>query len=847
MGVYRALETPAATPRAGGTYRNLDTAAAPAAPAPRKASVSDEISGALSTLYRAIPLADEASDGLSMKMSTMSDMLTGADKVKPGEHVDDYVQRLEAKNWKRARDWSKASADDFLARHPVVANLTKGAGLAATMIPAFFTGGTTAAPQVVADIAPAASRGLMGAVQRLAPKITKGAVTGGLMANLTGLADEGTLAERIDEGAAATPMGAAFGAALPPAAEVAGAVARAGRRTMIPAAQRATATAGRILAGRAPLAVETAPAAPDGLLPFERMGGGGRSLARAVAAVPGPGKDIAERVLATRQAEAPGRMLRSTTMNLGDDGSAFHPTLDALDAQRLTESNPLFEAAFAKPPVVSSRLDDMARRPSVRDAMRRAFKLAQEEGEDPRALGLFHMEDPVGWASEAPPTERVVAEAEKVAAKGGRSRESRGPSLVKFIADGGGLKDTGGDVAAMDGAQWHKGRAFQSKLMGPGADADTWALRAWEKGYFPQHSTRPTVNDLLDTLGEELRGRPRFARQADPRAVDRNIMRGQADEIAYRGGHADDLPNADDYGGRPEPQTDPVFGEAMTPKSWHYVKRGLDDLIESKRDPVTGKLPRTDEMRLYDQTRRALRSELTKQNPEYGVALKAYAGPSRQIDAMHLGRRLATGKIDPEDIQARGERMSTDELDALRLGVSRGLSDLFRSGNPQAAFRRFATDGVAQGRLRAAFRDDEAYGRFIGDIEHEVRAQKSHNDILAGSRTTPLREDIDAANAAAAGNPVIEAAMRRVGGQSFKSQAAQALLENWHRVRQPGLNNPEVSRMLGEALFESGDPHRLLDALIQEKAISPAEVRAVLPMLEAGAGEISANRQRGSR
>lgn len=841
MGTFRALETKAAEPKGGGTYRRLDVG--DAAPAPRKASLGEEVSGGLSTLVRAVPGLDEVNDGLYGWGKTALDLATGKARidVKGGETASD--NRALRDNVAAARARSKASADDFVERHPVVGNLTKGVAMAAPMAAAFFSGGGSLIPEV----APAVSRGLMGAVKRLAPQMAKSAVTGGLMANLTGLADDGTLEERVNAGNAATPMGLAFGAALPPAGAAAGGLANLAKRARIPAAEREMATAGRILAGRAPLAVETAPGAADGLLPFERMGGGGKSLARAVAAVPGPGKDIAERVLGARQAEAPGRMLRSTTMNLGDDGAAFHPTLSALDKQRLTESNPLFAAAFDKPPVVSSRLDDLARRPDVQDAIRRAVRLARNEGESPRALGLYHMEDPAGWASEAGPAEATVAAAQKVAAKGGRSDESRGRSLVKFIADGGGLKDTGGDIAAMDGAQWHKGRAFQRKLMGPGADADTWALRAWEQGYFPQHSTRPTVNELLDTLGEELRGRPRYARDANADAVARNAMRDQADEIAYRGGLSDDVPGPDDYVGRPEPETGPVFGETMTPKSWHYVKRGLDDLIESKRDLVTGKLPRTDEMRTMDQTRRALRGELVKQNPDYGVALKAYAGPSRQIDAMHLGRRLATGKIDAEDIQARGDHMSTDELDALRLGVSRGLSDLFRGGNPQAAFRRFASDGVAQDRLRAAFRDDAAYGRFIGDIEHEVQAQRSHNDILSGSRTTPLREDIDAANAAAAGNPVIEAAMRRMGGQSFRSQAVGALLENWQRIRQPGLNNPEVSRMLGEALFESGDPHRLLDALIQERAVTPAEVRAVLPMLEVGAGEISAQRQRVGR
>jgi hypothetical protein len=841
MGSFRELETKAAAPAKGGTYRRLDVAPAPA----RKATLAEEASGALATVTRAIPGLDEANDAAFAWVKTAADLATGKAQIEKGE--DSVNNKAFKENLTAARTRSKAAADDFGARHPKAKALSDGVGMAIPAAIAMFTGGGSLAPQAVTT-APTVARGLVGAVKRIATPAAKGGLMGALSGDLAGVASEGTLSERASAGNDAILPSAALGGIMAPAAHIAGAGMNLASRAFLPQVEKEMGTAGRILAARAP-EVASAPSVstPDGLMPFERMGGGGRSLARAVAAVPGPGKDTAERVLAARQAQAPGRMLASITRDLGDDGRQFHPNLERLDKERLTDSKPLFEAAFDRGPVISSRLDDIARRPSVKDAVRRAFRLAMEEGEDPRALGLYNMEDPAGWVSETPPTARVLADAEKVAARGGAAKVTRGPSLVKFIADGGGIKDTGGDVAAMDGRAWNKGKAFQRRLIGPGADADEWALRAWERGYFPQFRERPTANELLDAIGDEMRGKPTYAREADVRQADRARMLDEAEEMIYRGGRAEDIGGPDDYVGRPEPETGPVFGEAMTPKSWHYVKRGLDDLIESKRDPVTGKLPRTDEMRLWDRTRRELRGELTSLNPEYGVALKAYAGPSRQIDALHLGRRLATGKVDAEDIESRGANMSADELDALRLGVSRGLSDLFRSGNPQAAFRKFANDGVAQDRLRAAFRDNDAYGRFMQDIDAEVRAQRSYNDVLAGSRTTPLREDIDAANDAAAASPVLEAVIRRMGGQSFKSQAAVMAIRNWERARQPGLANPEVSRMLADALFEQGDPETLLRAMIVERVISPQEVDAVIPYLTSGTGQGVSLRQRASQ
>lgn len=119
-----------------------------------------------------------------------------------------------------------------------------------------------------------------------------------------------------------------------------------------------------------------------------------------------------------------------------------------------------------------------------------------------------------------------------------------GPSLVEWIARNGGIEDRGGDIAAMGGTNWHRGRPGRRKLIRPHADAaqgallgaqvqqnlntpDELALRAQEAGYFPA-GERPTVNDLLDAIGTELRGSPVYA-EAGPEG---DRTRAAADELA---------------------------------------------------------------------------------------------------------------------------------------------------------------------------------------------------------------------------------------------------------------------------------------------------------------------------
>lgn len=101
--------------------------------------------------------------------------------------------------------------------------------------------------------------------------------------------------------------------------------------------------------------------------------------------------------------------------------------------------------------------------------------------------------------------------------------QNLGPTLMEFIARGGGMVDTGGDLKSMGADQWHRAkpgtRRFirdQGELLEEGGfgeneyGPDAWAQRAWEAGYFPEFGEqRPTANDMLEAIGEGVAGRDR--------------------------------------------------------------------------------------------------------------------------------------------------------------------------------------------------------------------------------------------------------------------------------------------------------------------------------------------------
>lgn len=79
-------------------------------------------------------------------------------------------------------------------------------------------------------------------------------------------------------------------------------------------------------------------------------------------------------------------------------------------------------------------------------------------------------------------------------------KENRGDSLITFIVKRGGLKDVGGELKNMD-AQKQRIGLINNKS---GNSFDDIALAAWEHGYFPAKTERPTIQDLLDAINDEL-------------------------------------------------------------------------------------------------------------------------------------------------------------------------------------------------------------------------------------------------------------------------------------------------------------------------------------------------------
>lgn len=96
--------------------------------------------------------------------------------------------------------------------------------------------------------------------------------------------------------------------------------------------------------------------------------------------------------------------------------------------------------------------------------------------------------------------------------------QGQGEGLIDRLIRGGGVIDAGGDIRSMGGDRVRKGgyfgRPLQPLIRDPDENGqydedlslDTWALNLWEEGYFGPREERPDVNELLDLIGDALRG-----------------------------------------------------------------------------------------------------------------------------------------------------------------------------------------------------------------------------------------------------------------------------------------------------------------------------------------------------
>lgn len=225
----------------------------------------------------------------------------------------------------------------------------------------------------------------------------------------------------------------------------------------------------------------------------------------------------------------------------------------------------------------------------------------------------------------------------------------------------------------------------------------------------------------------------------------------------------------------------------MPLRVWDIIKRGIDDVVSGAKDQRTGKL--TELGRSADQVRRRLLAELDGQSvtikPDgadtavsaYSAARAAYAGPSKSMEALEMGRTFLR---EPAAITIKQIReMPPGDAAFFRQGVATSMREAIQNkpdtGNVVTLFNR---EGVRE-KLRAAFPDRASFFDFMRTIRTEARMARTNAQVTGNSRTAFRQAAADdsqavaladvATTAASAGLPSAASTLGRMLPQFLRS------------------------------------------------------------------------------
>ena len=171
----------------------------------------------------------------------------------------------------------------------------------------------------------------------------------------------------------------------------------------------------------------------------------------------------------------------------------------------------------------------------------------------------------------------------------------------------------------------------------------------------------------------------------------------------------------------------------------HWLKKGLDDVLEPKRDAVTGMVQQNfgqNQLRALKKTRYEFRSLVKKLNPEYGKALGTVASGKRLEGAFDKGANFYKLR-NPRSVEMQMKGMTDAEKRAYRRGIVQAVED-------KVTDKSNLGYDVSRIVLGQAEKFEAAFGMQGKDLIQAIRNDRdmmgTARTILGNSRTSFRRE-----------------------------------------------------------------------------------------------------------
>jgi hypothetical protein len=239
------------------------------------------------------------------------------------------------------------------------------------------------------------------------------------------------------------------------------------------------------------------------------------------------------------------------------------------------------------------------------------------------------------------------------------------------------------------------------------------------------------------------------------------------------------------------------------------IKRGYDEIVEDFRDKTSGRLNLDQYGRAVNDARGAYVGNLRDMYQRYGAALDAWGGPSQSLEAIRQGRQSL--RLDPDELRRTVSRTDAGNMDFLRLGAGRAVTDMTSDpARASSAARRLLEDQQMQRRIAALVPDSAPRDEFNRVLRRETDYTGVERAVSprAGSQTARLQAGAeDMANDPPGGMLAALLLGRPIA-------AGQAALSDVYR-RSQGIN-PSTADALAQRMFNTDTTHnqQLTQALI---------------------------------
>lgn len=257
-------------------------------------------------------------------------------------------------------------------------------------------------------------------------------------------------------------------------------------------------------------------------------------------------------------------------------------------------------------------------------------------------------------------------------------------------------------------------------------------------------------------------------------------------------------------------QGNPILTRVPTMQTLDYAKRGLDDIIEQYRDPVTRRLNLDEAGRAVNGVKNQLLTEMDRLNPDYAAARQAYAGPARERDALYQGSQAVNRSAG--DIDRQIANMSDSERQQFALGMRSKLDDML-SRRTDGGDKVGALLGTPQRRdvLQRAAGPDADFQRFTDTMDAERAAGDTYRIAMTGSPTAINMNDDAMVGDAGIVSDAANRFIRTNGGLVARTANALAPLLDVGRFG-AGRTGDRVRQGIASLLVET-DPGAYLAAL----------------------------------